>query len=64
MDESWFELLRRRVHDGWVALVSSLKRHWKDWKDLDEKFPGVGGSMQRPAVGGGDIGAPRIDTRN
>ena len=45
MDESWFELLRRRVHDGWVALVSSLKRHWKDWKDLDEKFPGVGGSM-------------------
>ena len=45
MGESWFELLRRRVHDGWVALVASWKRFWKNWEDLDEKFPGIGGSM-------------------
>lgn len=43
MGESWFELPRCRVHDCWVALIASLKSHWNDWEDLDEKLPGVGG---------------------
>ena len=42
MGESWFELLRRRVHDGWVTLVASWKKFWKNWNDLHDEFPGMG----------------------
>ena len=46
MGESWLQLLQRRVHDGWVAVVAWVKRFGKSWSDLDDKFPGMFG--ERP----------------
>ena len=43
MGESWLQLLQRRVHDGWVAVVAWVKRFGKSWSDLDDKFPGMFG---------------------
>ena len=49
MGENWFEPPRRRVQDCWVALIASLKGHWNDWEDLEEKLPGVGRGTQHLA---------------